>query len=299
MDAIVAAGWRLSFGDRLIRRYGVAAAAALGAVAAVLVALFASGMPFIAAAAAGLAPAFVFVWLAAAFRAMVLDLSGDTRRAPDPLNLLRRSMVRAPEVLAVTVRALRQPQRRTPLTAPIVVVNGVDAMAAEGASRALVAHRWGEGTVITSGLCCAGLLVLPVALIDALVAVTWPYLGYARLPALAVAIGVTVAGMVVALALDASIRGTLLRVARGDQRALRPDDVALVMQGTRGRGNRGRAASTAQALLVALVVAALLMTRNEHSVVAAMSLGVLALGAVVMLTRAYRPRPGSRPPMVA
>jgi len=36
MDAIVTAGWRLSFGDRLIRRYGVAAAAALGIVAAVL-----------------------------------------------------------------------------------------------------------------------------------------------------------------------------------------------------------------------------------------------------------------------
>jgi hypothetical protein len=230
-----------------------------------------------------------------------LDLSGDVQRAPDPLNLLRRSLMRAPEVLAVTVRALRQPELRTPLTAPIVVVNGVDAESAERTSRALVAHRWGEGTAINSGLCVGGLFILPVAIVDALIAVVWPYLGYGRALALIVAVAVTVVGLVVALALDAGIRGSLLRVARGEPRALRPDDMQLVLQDARNGNARRRAATAAQLLLAAMVVVVLFVTRDPRSVLAAVVLAAVVLGAIVMMMQAYRPnrRPGSRPPMLA
>jgi hypothetical protein len=77
---------------------------------------------------------------------------------------------------------------------------------------------------------------MPVALVSALVAVVWPYLGHGRFVALLVAVGATVAGLVVALALDASIR---------------------------------------------------------------IALAALGVGALVMMTRAYRPRPRSRPPRLA
>ncbi len=129
--------------------------------------------------------------------------------------MLRRAIVRAPEVVVTSTRALNSSAGRSPLTAAIVVVNGVGAPEAARTSRALVAHRWGAGTRLASGVTLGVALVAPAALVDALVAFARSHLGPLQLPLLVLAAIATIAAVVMAVALDAGLRGGLLRVAPG------------------------------------------------------------------------------------
>src|SRR4051794_17419955 len=287
MDAIVNAGWRLSLEDRLIRKYAIVTGVLL-ALIAVLTGFLVDGAPVVGLVAGLLAPLCAAVLIAVGFRAIVLDLTGDRHRADaDVRDLLRVAVSRALELLYASLRAVRHPEGRAPLAAPIIVVNGISAEEAARTSRALVAHRWGEDTKITSGLLFGGLFVLPVAVIDTLIVVAWQRLSYARLPALAVGVGLTIFGLVVALALDAGMRGALLRAARGDESALPPDVCRLVVLQGRTARTLARAYGQAIAFIIVATGAVVLLAREPGLWFVVFAI-TAAVAAIVMLQRAYR-----------
>jgi hypothetical protein len=288
MADIVAAGWRVSLDQRGIRRYAIGAVVVLGVVVSAGVVLVAGAPP--AGVAIGLlAPLLLTVLVAAGFRAAVFELAGDVHRDPPRVrDVLRRAAVRCSEVLVVSTRSVRDREPRTPFAAAIVVVNGVSADEGARTSRALVAHRWGSGTAITTGLLFGALFVLPVAICDALVAVAWPYLGVAQLPMLVLAIVITIVALVMTLALDAGLRGALLRMARGDETALPRDVSRLVVLPNAADSPVTRAYERAVVLIVVATIAIALLPRIPTPWFAGLVFAPTVIAALEMLRRAYR-----------
>jgi hypothetical protein len=117
--------------------------------------------------------------------------------------------------------------------------------------------------------------------------VAWEHLSYARLPALLVGVGLTIFGLVVALALDAGMRGALLRAARGDESALSTDVRRLVvLQGRAAQIVDGAYGQAIAFLVVAMGAIAVLARETGLGFVVFAMAAVIA--AIVMLQRAYR-----------
>ncbi len=236
MDAIVRAGWDLSVGEPAIRACALATMAMLAILSAVAVEL-ARGLPAAVLVVAALAaPALAAVLVIVAFRAFVLAWAGDGYgRRPDPIVVVGHAARCVPDVLITGARASRS-RPRAPLASAIAVVNGVAADEAVRTARALGAHRWGLGAIVRGGSRLFALFLTPVVTFDVLAFLLWADLGPVRPLALLGAVLVTIVGTVVVVALDAAIRGALLRVARGDDTVLDPALVALMVKPGRERG---------------------------------------------------------------
>lgn len=289
MDEIVTAGWRLSLGDPVVRPYALGGVALLSAIALLTLFLVGGGLPAVGIVAALLAPATAAALVVGAVRAAVLELVGDrSARRAEPANVAWRAFGRAPDLVGMSLRVPMRRELRSPLTAAVMAVNGLDPEPAARTSQALLARYWGERAVVRCGLLFAGLFVLPVTAVDALVYVSWPHLGFVRPLALLVAVGLTIVGLVVALACDAAIRGALLRTVRGDATAIDPAVVAAVVCRRDGRGGIGGAYTHAMVALVVGVVALALLPQQASSWFATLVLGPAVVGAVYLLTRAFR-----------